>query len=122
MTGDRLELRELRVVAPVGLLEAERVAPQPVRIDIDVELDLAVPGGSDDERHMVSYATVAEIAAAIATSHHHDLLESLVTEIAEATLALDGSIEAVVVTVTKLRPPIPLDIGTVGVRRRLERR
>lgn len=119
MTRDRLEIRRLRVVAPVGLLPEERAAPQPLEIDIDVEVDLAQAGASDDERFMVSYADVALLASKIALSDHHDLLESLATEIGNATVALSPSIDAVEVTVTKLRPPIPLDIGTVGVRRRV---
>ena len=119
MTRDRLEIRQLRVVAPVGLLDVERASPQPLEIDIDVEVDLSEAGASDDERFMVSYAVVTERAAEIALSSHHDLLESLATEIGTATLSLSTTIEAVEVTVTKLRPPIALDIGTVGVRRRI---
>ena len=119
MTRDRLEIRKLRVVAPVGLLDVERASPQPLEIDIDVEVDLSEAGTSDDERFMVSYAVVAERAAEIALSSHHDLLESLATEIGAATLSLSATVEAVEVTVTKLRPPIALDIGTVGVRRRV---
>lgn len=121
MTRDRLELRQLRVVAPVGLLDEERRQPQPLDIALDVEVDLAQAGGSDDQAFMVSYADIAELAESIAVSRHHDLLESLATEIGERTLALHPTIEAVEVTVTKLRPPIALHIGTVGVRRRLER-
>ena len=45
-----------------------------------------------------------------------ELLESLADAVAEATLASDARITAVTVHLRKLRPPLALDLGTVGVR------
>ena len=36
---DVIELRDLRIVAIVGALAHERVAPQPIALDIDIERD-----------------------------------------------------------------------------------
>lgn len=122
MGTDRLELRALNLDAPVGVLASEKLAPQPIRIDLDVEFDLSAPGGSDDLNDTVNYADIVSLAEAVATSHHHELLESIADEIATGTLTLDVRIDAVEVTVTKLHPPVPQDLGTVAAVRRRSRR
>jgi dihydroneopterin aldolase len=121
MTGDRLELRGLLLDAPVGVLESEKLAPQPIRIDLDVELDLTAPGGSDDLEHTVNYADIVALAEAVALSHHHELLESIADEIGRGALALDARIDTVEVTVTKLHPPVPQNLATVAAVRRVSR-
>ena len=45
----------------------------------------------------------------------HQLLERLAQRIAETVLA-DPKIAAVTVCVRKLRPPVPVDVATAGVR------
>lgn len=121
MAGDRLELRGLLLDAPVGVLESEKLAPQPIRIDLDVVMDFTAPGGSDDLSDTVNYADIVDLAEAVATSHHHELLESIADEIARGTLALDGRIGAVEVTVTKLHPPVLQNLATVAAVRRVDR-
>jgi dihydroneopterin aldolase len=44
------------------------------------------------------------------------LLEALASAVADRILELDGRVERVAVAVRKLRPPIPEDVGSVGVR------
>ena len=120
-SGDRLELRDLRLEAMVGVLDSEKLAPQRIRIDLDLYRDLSAAGRSDDLADTSNYAAVVSAAVACAERAHHELLESLAHEIGEAVLALDGAIEAAEVTVTKLSPPVPEDLGTVAARLRLER-
>ncbi len=51
----------------------------------------------------------------VVTGERHRLLERLATRIADDVLALDSRITAVTVTVRKLRPPVPIDLGSAGV-------
>ena len=44
------------------------------------------------------------------------LLERLAERIAEVVLAVDPAVDAVTVTVRKLRPPVPQHLATSGVR------
>jgi dihydroneopterin aldolase len=115
--SDQILVSGLRVMAPVGVLEEERARPQPLSIDCALDVDLAVAGASDDLEDTVNYAEVALLADQLARARHHELLESLADEIASGILGLDDRIEGVEVVVTKLRPPIGLDLATVGVRR-----
>jgi hypothetical protein len=118
---DLIELRGLRIVASVGVLPEEHDRPQPLVLDLDVAVDLGAAGASDDLADTVNYAAVVDVAVEIAQRHHHELLEALGDEIGRATLALDGRISACRVSVTKTRPPIGLDIATVGIVRHVER-
>jgi dihydroneopterin aldolase len=44
------------------------------------------------------------------------LLEALAGRLADALLVVDPRLAAVAVTVRKLRPPLPLDVASTGVR------
>ena len=47
---------------------------------------------------------------------HVVLLEHLAARLADAVLAADPRISATTVWLRKLRPPVPLDLATSGVR------
>jgi dihydroneopterin aldolase len=113
--GDRIELRGLRVVGTHGALPEEQVRAQPFEIDLDVEADLWEAGASDRLDDTLDYATMATKAAAVVTDEHHVLLERVAQRIADRLLE-DQRVRSVSVTVRKLRPPVPLDVATCGVR------
>lgn len=112
---DRIELRGLRLVGRVGVLDHERAHDQPLEIDLDLAVDLAPAGASDDLADTVDYGAVCETVAATVGRGHVALLEHLAARVAEAVLTRDGRVEAVGVTVRKLRPPVPFDLATSGV-------
>ncbi len=49
------------------------------------------------------------------------LLEALAGRLADALLVIDPRLDAVEVTVRKVRPPLALDVGSTGVRVRRAR-
>jgi dihydroneopterin aldolase len=114
--GDRIQLRGLRVVGTHGVLPEEQDRAQPFEIDLDLTVDLAPAAGSDRLSDTVDYGGVATRAAGVVAGRSFELLESLADAVAEATLASDARITAVTVHLRKLRPPLALDLGTVGVR------
>ena len=57
---------------------------------------------------------MADAAARIVGSERFTLLERLAQRIADEILA-DERVEAVAVTVRKLRPPVPVDLATAAV-------
>jgi dihydroneopterin aldolase len=115
-TADRIELRGLRLVGRVGVLDLERSQDQPLEIDLDLTVDLAPAGTSDDLADTVDYGAVCDQVAATVGAGHVALLERLAARVADAVLAVDGRIAAVGVTIRKLRPPVPHDLATSGVR------
>ena len=112
---DRIELRGLRVVGTHGVLPEEQSRAQPFEVDLDLEADLRDAGRSDELADTVDYGGLAERVASVVTSERHALLERLAERIAEAALA-DGRVRSVTVTVRKLRPPVPVDLASAGVR------
>jgi 7,8-dihydroneopterin aldolase/epimerase/oxygenase len=112
---DRIELRGLRLVGRVGVLDIERSQDQPLEIDVDLAVDLAAAGASDALVDTVDYGAVCDAVAATVGEGHVALLEHLSARVADAVLGLDARIAAVEVTVRKLRPPVPHDLATSGV-------
>ncbi len=116
MTGERIELRGLRVLGRCGAGAAERAVPQPLEIDLDLVADLAAAAASDDLVDTVDYGRVGDVVARVVADHAVTLLEHLAQRIADAVFADDGRIEAVEVVVRKLRPPVAHDLASAGVR------
>ncbi|MDQ1374460.1 MAG: 7,8-dihydroneopterin aldolase/epimerase/oxygenase [Actinomycetota bacterium] len=112
---DVIELRGLWVMGVHGVLPEEQTRPQPFEVDLDVEADLAVACRSDRVEDTLDYGALAERATAVVSSQHFQLLERLAERIAEVVLE-DPRATSVTVAVRKLRPPVPVDLATAGVR------
>lgn len=116
MSGDRIELRGLRVLGRCGAGGAERSVPQPLEIDLLVGAALAAAAASDELIDTVDYGRVCDAVTEAVAAGAVALLEHLAERIARAVLDADGRIESVEVTVRKLRPPVPHDLASAGVR------
>jgi 7,8-dihydroneopterin aldolase/epimerase/oxygenase len=114
--GDRIEIRDLRVLGVHGVLPEERERAQPFSLDIVAWVDMAAAQRSDDLADTVDYGALAQTAADVVAQRSFQLLEALAGRLADALLAGDARLEAVEVTVRKLRPPLPLDLASTGVR------
>lgn len=119
--GDVIELRGLRLTAVVGVLPEERERAQPLELDLDVVVDLRTAGESDDLADTVDYGALCELVQALVLGDQPLLLERLAERIAAAVLAADARITGVDLAVRKLRPPVPQDLATSGVRIRRSR-
>lgn len=115
-SGDRIQLRGLRVLGTHGVLPEEKGRDQPFEIDLDLSVDLALAAASDRLADTVDYGGIADTVAGIVSGPtSYELLEALAGAIAEATLASDLRITGVTVDLRKLQPPLAVDIATVGV-------
>jgi len=116
-----IELRQLRCAAIVGVLPEERERPQPLEFDIDIERPFEEAALNDDIAETTNYAEILTLTTTVALEGRFLLLESLAYRVAREILAFDDQIETVTVAVRKLRPPVPEDVATVGVRCTLRR-
>lgn len=116
MDGDRIEVKGLRVLGVHGLLAEERERAQPFELDFELWLDLEQAGRTDDLQATADYGALAAAAADVVARRSFGLLESVATTVADVLLEQERRASRVSVTVRKVRPPLPLDVGSVGVR------
>jgi FolB domain-containing protein len=119
-SSDRIEIRGLVVTTVVGVLPHERTIAQPVRIDLDLFVNLRDAGRTDELSDTANYGTVAERVAKVVRESKDILLERLADRVAEVVISIDR-VEAVDVTVTKLRPPVPEQLESTAVHIRRHR-
>jgi dihydroneopterin aldolase len=119
--GDRIVLDAMRFEGTHGVNPEEKVTPQPFEVDVELELDLAPAGTTDDLGRTVDYRLVHETCRRVIEGAHRDLIEALAEDIARALLAA-FPVEAVTVRVRKpqVRLGGPLRSAGVQVRRRAQ--
>jgi FolB domain-containing protein len=113
--ADLIELRGMRALGVCGALPEEQARPQPLEVDLDVEADLGPAGQSDDLADTIDYGALAADVEQVVTTERFTLLERLAERLAEVVL-VDERVLAVTVAVRKLRPPVPQQLETSGVR------
>lgn len=112
---DTIFLTGIRALGAHGVLPEEQSRPQPFEVDLELSVDLAPAGRSDALSDTVDYDALAAKVVRIVEAGGHTLLEALAARIAE-TCRADPRVQAVTVTVRKLRPPVPVHLEHVAVR------
>ena len=113
---DHVEISGLRANCIIGVDESERVEPQPVEIDIVLDVDLAAAGASDDLADAVDYRSLAEAVVGAVESSSFLLIEALATRVADICLT-ECKVEAVEVTLRKPGALRIADYAAVTIRR-----
>ena len=83
LSSDRIEIRGLLVTTVVGVLPHERTMAQPLRIDLDLFVDLRDAGRTDELTDTANYGTVAERVAEVVRASKDLLLERLADRVAQ---------------------------------------
>jgi FolB domain-containing protein len=109
---DRIFIRDLTLACTIGVNDWEREVRQPVKIDLDLEVDLREAAQSDDLAQTVDYKRIRDRVETLVTQSQCFLIESLAGQIAEACLE-DHRIRAVRVFLQK--PGALRSARTVGV-------
>jgi 7,8-dihydroneopterin aldolase/epimerase/oxygenase len=117
LAPDRIELRGLRFLGCHGALPEEAVRAQPFEVDLDLFTDLSHAGASDALDSTVDYGALCEVVRTVIEGAHATLIEHLAEQVAERALEVAGArADSVVVAVRKLRPPVPFQMASAGVR------
>lgn len=112
LPADRILLTGLRVHAHHGVFAAERRDGQPFEVDLEVALDLAPAGGSDELGRTLNYGELAEEVAAAVGRDPVDLIETVAERVAGVVLAHPV---ARWVRVTVHKPDAPIAVPFVDV-------
>ena len=105
-------VRDLTMLASIGIDAAEKLKPQRIVVNIDLSVPETDGPMPDDISHVVSYAIVVKKCEAIVAKGHVNLVETLAEKFAEACLK-DKRVLAVRVRVEK--PDIIPNAKSVGV-------
>ena len=98
-----------------GVGDEERAITQTIEVDVDMAVDLAAAGRSDDKADTVDYGMVFALVRDIVEGRSFLLLEAIAATVASAVL-VQPKVESVTVRVRKLRVPIDGDLDHAGVR------
>jgi dihydroneopterin aldolase len=97
-----LTLTGLRFDANLGILEAEKNAPQPIQVDAELSLgQQPLLPCDDDITHVLDYRKVRKIIIDECTAEHVNLLETLIGKLANRLMQLPN-VKGVRVKIAKL--------------------
>jgi len=108
-----IEVLGIRAVGCHGVLAEEQSRAQPFEVDLRLEVDLAAAAASDRLEDTVDYGSLTEAVARTIELESHRLLERLADRIV-SVCSVPG-VQSVEVSVRKLRPPLPVQVASVGV-------
>ncbi len=97
---DQIFINDLRVNAIIGVYDNERVARQPLIINVVLTTDLSKAAETDNLADAVDYDTIAKKISHIAKNTNFQLLETLAVNLANACLA-DDKIYSVTIKIEK---------------------
>lgn len=111
---DTIEALGIRAFGRHGVLDEEQARSQPFEVDLRLEVDLTAAATSDRLEDTVDYGSLTEAIARTIELESYRLVERLADRIVGVCLSVHG-VQAVEVTVRKLRPPVPVEVASVGV-------
>lgn len=118
--SDRILLEGMVFQGTHGVNPEEQVTPQPFEVDVELALDLAPAGRTDDLERTVDYSQVFTTTGRVVASTRFRLIEALGEAIAEELLATYPADEVVI----RIRKPA-VDLGgpfrSVGIEIRRTR-
>lgn len=108
----RIVVRDLLLMCRIGIYEHERLAPQRVRINVDLAVTETAGAAADDIVNVYNYEDVINGVKAVIASGHINLVETLAEEIAAHCLKT-SIVEDVRVRVEKL--DVYADCESIGI-------
>ena len=117
----QLEVHDLEVQVLTGIFSEETHLPQPLRISITVDLDVATPFTADTHLGASkNYMDLKRAATALPAGQHFTLVEAVADHIADTLLTSDPRISRVDIRIVKLA--IAEQGESIGIRRIRHRR
>ena len=98
----------------IGVLPGESDQPQPLRLSVTIHADLGAAMSSGRLEDTVDYGELSESVRGVVERGTWTLLEQLAGEILRE-LTRNPRVEAASVRLSKVRPPLPEEFGTVAV-------
>lgn len=114
MSPGTILIEGLTIECVIGILPAERRAPQRLLVDAEMDLDFSAAAAREQVDATLNYAQAAERLATLAVDGRFQLVETFVTRACELLLGLHPGVTRVRVTARK--PDILPQCAAVGAR------
>lgn len=114
MTGDKIIMQEMAFYGYHGVLPTEKIQGQKFLVSIEINLDLARAGKTDNLGDTLNYADIYQEVRGIVKGKSFNLLEALAQEIARKIL-LQEVVQGIRVLIKKPWAPLPGNLDFVGV-------
>ncbi|CAM3145142.1 Dihydroneopterin aldolase/epimerase domain-containing protein [Sphingomonas antarctica] len=112
----QLEVHDLEVPVLTGIFSEETHLPQPLRISITVDLDVAAPFTPDTSlAASKNYMDIKRAATALPAGQHFTLVEAVADHIADTLFTSDARVSRVDIRIVKLA--IAEHGESIGIRR-----
>lgn len=85
--SDLIQLRGVRLMAHVGVPDAERAVAQELVVDVDLDYDIRAAAAADDFAQTIDYAAAREVLARVADAQPYRLIETMAERMAAALLS-----------------------------------
>lgn len=102
--GDAIFIEGIEIPCALGVTAAERAMRRPVRIDLELGVDLEAAGRSDDLEHTIDYAAVHARVVAEVEAREHALVEALARRVTDALFAEFDRISWISIEIRKPNP------------------
>lgn len=102
--GDAILIEGIEVPCALGVSEAERSMRRPVRIDLELGVDLEAAGLSDELGDTLDYAAVHARVVDVVGGREHALVEALGRRIFDALFAEFEGIDWIAIEIRKPNP------------------
>lgn len=113
--SERIVIERLEFQGHCGVTEEERRRPQPIAVDLEVETGIETAAASDRLADTIDYARVADRIATVGAAQTCHLLEALAEKLVAMVFA-EFPADRLRIWVRKLRAPLTVVAGSVGVR------
>jgi dihydroneopterin aldolase len=121
--SEKIALRNMAFSAFVGAAEWERDVRTRIEVDLEIHADLAKACTSDALDDTIDYARMYDLVSQIINEKHHNLLEAVAEQIADAVFE-SCACRKIVVKIRKPHPPLggPCDHAEVEIVRHNSKR
>ena len=116
--SEKITLKNMTFSAFVGAAEWERDVRTRIEVDLELHTDLEKACKSDSLDDTIDYAMVYDLVSGVINGKHHNLLESVAGEIADAVFGACDCAK-IVVRIRKPHPPVggPCDHAEIEIVR-----
>jgi|AntRauTorcE11898_2_1112593.scaffolds.fasta_scaffold29506_2 dihydroneopterin aldolase len=110
---DTVFIHNLSFLASIGVLDWEKSIQQKLELDVEMMTDIRPAAASEDLQLTLDYAAISQRLIETAQAQHHDLLETLIEELAQLLLEDFNTAQ---VTLTLRKPDAVPSATSVGVK------